>query len=275
MQTKPWNPPCAKDASICTNTPGSYNCRCKKGFKGDGKTCNDIDECLKVPSVCPGKNNLCINKPGTYVCRQLTCPPTVFADVALVLDTHNQIGPYNLKFVQEFARKLVQNLEVGANATSLSVTAYSGEKVTPMYFLSDTAVRGKDVALQAIGRIKHVGYGLRLEKAMSFLLNFSFLPAMGRKKDRPGIAIILAAQKTDSLQSLKFMEPAIRRAEGSYPSGKDLTFIAVGVDKAEESELKIIAGKDENIHMAGEWKNLASDDFVNKILGAVCKVTGM
>ena len=25
---------------------GTYACQCKEGFKGDGRTCYDIDECL-------------------------------------------------------------------------------------------------------------------------------------------------------------------------------------------------------------------------------------
>ena len=28
-----------KDKSICTNNIGSYTCRCKKGFIGDGRNC--------------------------------------------------------------------------------------------------------------------------------------------------------------------------------------------------------------------------------------------
>lgn len=272
MTSRPWNAPCAKEGGLCINKQGSYMCMCAKGFKGDGKTCTDIDECAK-PGTCPGKNNICINSPGSYSCKQLTCPPTVLADVAIVLDTHTQIGPYNLKFVQEFARSIVEKLEVGSNATSISITAYSGEKVTPLFFLSDTATKGKDIALQAVTRIKHVGYGLRIEKALSFLLNFSFLPAMGRKTNRPGIAIVLASQKTDSQQALKFLSPALRRAEGKYPLGKDLNFIAVGVQDADKDDLMIVTGnKEENIVMANTWPDLQNS--VDSVLKIMCDITG-
>lgn len=30
----------------CGNTPGSYRCRCKDGFIGDGKTCQGISKNL-------------------------------------------------------------------------------------------------------------------------------------------------------------------------------------------------------------------------------------
>ena len=29
--------------ALCTNTEGSYVCRCLKGFEGDGRNCTGID----------------------------------------------------------------------------------------------------------------------------------------------------------------------------------------------------------------------------------------
>ncbi|XP_073235245.1 uncharacterized protein [Porites lutea] len=64
------NNDCDQNA-ICNNTIGSFECFCKKGFTGNGKTCSDIDECknsslyncnLTAPGV------TCQNTPGGFQC---------------------------------------------------------------------------------------------------------------------------------------------------------------------------------------------------------------
>merc|ERR1719346_569783 len=114
-----------------------------------------------------------------------------------------------------------------------------------------------------------------IEKALSFLLNFSFLPAMGRNTNRQGIAIVLASQKTDSRPALSLLEPALRRAEQPYSvqGGKNLNFIAVGVKDAVKDEMMMVTGnREERVIMAGDWKDLAS--AAPKVLEAMCDITG-
>ncbi|KAM4596513.1 signal peptide, CUB and EGF-like domain-containing protein 2 isoform 1-T1 [Fundulus diaphanus] len=64
--------PCAEGSdgchidAICQTTQGSYKCTCKGGFKGDGKQCEDIDECdLEYNGGCVHE---CNNIPGNYRC---------------------------------------------------------------------------------------------------------------------------------------------------------------------------------------------------------------
>ncbi|XP_064635025.1 uncharacterized protein LOC135492455 [Lineus longissimus] len=60
---------CSKHAK-CNNTVGSYECACKSGFSGDGKICNDIDECVAnggTMNQC-SPNATCNNTVGSYEC---------------------------------------------------------------------------------------------------------------------------------------------------------------------------------------------------------------
>ncbi|XP_047218352.1 signal peptide, CUB and EGF-like domain-containing protein 2 [Girardinichthys multiradiatus] len=78
--------PCAEGSdgchidAICQTTQGSYKCTCKGGFKGDGKHCEDIDECdLEYNGGCVHE---CNNIPGNYRC-------TCYDGFNLANDGHN------------------------------------------------------------------------------------------------------------------------------------------------------------------------------------------
>uniref|UniRef100_A0A8B9ER49 Hemicentin-1 n=1 Tax=Anser cygnoides TaxID=8845 RepID=A0A8B9ER49_ANSCY len=60
----------------CRNTLGSYQCTCPPGYRltPNGKTCQDIDECLEQNIDC-GSNQMCFNMRGSYQCIDTPCPP--------------------------------------------------------------------------------------------------------------------------------------------------------------------------------------------------------
>ncbi|KAI1731698.1 EGF domain-containing protein [Ditylenchus destructor] len=70
---------CHPDA-VCTNSMGSYSCRCRPGYTGDGFQCRDVDECNTSSngystagvqrSPCHPQAE-CINLLGSYTCK---CP---------------------------------------------------------------------------------------------------------------------------------------------------------------------------------------------------------
>uniref|UniRef100_A0A7N8WJ95 Signal peptide, CUB and EGF-like domain-containing protein 1 n=1 Tax=Mastacembelus armatus TaxID=205130 RepID=A0A7N8WJ95_9TELE len=78
--------PCAEGSddchidALCQNTPKSYNCICKPGYKGDGKQCEDMDECENDYNG--GCVHECINIPGNYRC-------TCYDGFMLAHDGHN------------------------------------------------------------------------------------------------------------------------------------------------------------------------------------------
>ncbi|XP_028809836.1 signal peptide, CUB and EGF-like domain-containing protein 1 isoform X1 [Denticeps clupeoides] len=70
---------CHIDA-LCQNTPKSFKCICKAGYKGDGKHCEDMDECENEYNG--GCVHECINIPGNYRC-------TCYDGFMLAHDGHN------------------------------------------------------------------------------------------------------------------------------------------------------------------------------------------
>ena len=54
--------------SNCYNTPGSYKCLCKTGYRDEGTICGDIDECSSRVNDC-SKHATCENLNGDYLCK--------------------------------------------------------------------------------------------------------------------------------------------------------------------------------------------------------------
>ncbi|XP_065193055.1 fibrillin-2-like [Sycon ciliatum] len=55
--------------AICTNTAGCYECTCLNGFRGDGVTCLDENECTDGPHQCALLTATCSNTNGSYTCE--------------------------------------------------------------------------------------------------------------------------------------------------------------------------------------------------------------
>ena len=56
------------DTIECVNTSGSSMCACREGFTGDGKRCTNINECKTSAHDCV-KNAICIDRDGSYSCK--------------------------------------------------------------------------------------------------------------------------------------------------------------------------------------------------------------
>uniref|UniRef100_A0A8C1DR17 Fibulin 7 n=1 Tax=Cyprinus carpio carpio TaxID=630221 RepID=A0A8C1DR17_CYPCA len=61
----------------CVNVPGSYHCSCPTGYKllTDGRSCEDVDECLTQQHNC-SRGTTCINTGGGFQCVNPECPPS-------------------------------------------------------------------------------------------------------------------------------------------------------------------------------------------------------
>ncbi|XP_021257168.1 nidogen-2 [Numida meleagris] len=59
---------CEETARCQPGTGLGYTCECAAGYRGDGRGCQDVDECEEGLSQC-GPFSVCLNVPGSYRCE--------------------------------------------------------------------------------------------------------------------------------------------------------------------------------------------------------------
>ncbi|XP_028442537.1 hemicentin-1 isoform X3 [Perca flavescens] len=117
----------------CMNTPGSHRCLCPAGYHlmTNGKTCQDVDECLEQNIKC-GANQMCFNMRGSYQCIDTPCPPNYQRDPAtgfclkncLPNDLECALSPYALEY-----KLLSLPFGIAANQDLIRLVAYTQDGV--------------------------------------------------------------------------------------------------------------------------------------------------
>ncbi|XP_074490966.1 hemicentin-1 isoform X1 [Sebastes fasciatus] len=133
----------------CMNTAGSHRCLCPAGYRlmANGKTCQDIDECLELNIQC-GPNQMCFNMRGSYQCIDTPCPPNYKREPATGFclkncppnDLECALSPYALEY-----KLLSLPFGIAANQDLIRLVAYTQDGV--MHPRTSFQVVDEDVTL--------------------------------------------------------------------------------------------------------------------------------
>uniref|UniRef100_A0A3Q1CND4 VWFA domain-containing protein n=1 Tax=Amphiprion ocellaris TaxID=80972 RepID=A0A3Q1CND4_AMPOC len=229
---------------ICISSPGSFTCDCSKGYKlhDDKKTCSNMDLCNTVEHGC---EHQCVSTPGSYYCicpeGQLlqedgkscgTCK-SANIDLVLLIDGSKSVRPQNFELVKKFVNQVVDSLDVSAHGTRVGLVQYSSRVRTEfplnMYHTADEIKA-------AVMKVEYMEKGTMTGLALKHMLENSFSEAEGARpsgRNIPRVGLVF----TDGRSQDDITEYAKKAKEAG------ITMYAVGVGKAVEDELRVIASE--------------------------------
>uniref|UniRef100_A0AAQ5Z4S5 VWFA domain-containing protein n=1 Tax=Amphiprion ocellaris TaxID=80972 RepID=A0AAQ5Z4S5_AMPOC len=229
---------------ICVSTPGVFTCDCNEGYtlNEDKKTCTHMDLCNTVEHGC---EHQCVSTPGSYYCicpeGQLlqedgkscgTCK-SANIDLVLLIDGSKSVRPQNFELVKKFVNQVVDSLDVSAHGTRVGLVQYSSRVRTEfplnMYHTADEIKA-------AVMKVEYMEKGTMTGLALKHMLENSFSEAEGARpsgRNIPRVGLVF----TDGRSQDDITEYAKKAKEAG------ITMYAVGVGKAVEDELRVIASE--------------------------------
>ncbi|XP_031156128.1 matrilin-4 isoform X3 [Sander lucioperca] len=234
---------------ICISAPGVFTCDCNEGYtlNNDKKTCTHMDLCNTVEHGC---EHQCVSTLGSYYCicpeGQLlqedgkscgTCK-SANIDLVLLIDGSKSVRPQNFELVKKFVNQVVDSLDVSAHGTRVGLVQYSSRVRTEFPLnMYHTAEEIK----AAVMKVDYMEKGTMTGLALKHMLENSFLESEGARpssRNIPRIGLVF----TDGRSQDDITEYAKKAKEAG------ITMYAVGVGKAVEDELRVIASEPQEKH---------------------------
>ncbi|XP_075790156.1 collagen alpha-3(VI) chain isoform X2 [Pelodiscus sinensis] len=174
------------------------------------------------------------------------------ADIIFLVDSSWSIGKEHFQLVREFLFDVVKSLAVGGNDFRFALVQFSGNPHTE--FQLNTYHSAHDI-LSHISNMSYLGGGPKTGKGIDYLIQNHLTKAAGsRAADGiPQIIIVLTDGQTQHDIALP----------SSVHKSADVNLFAIGVQDAEEGELKEVASEPSDTHLF----NIANFTALRAIVG--------
>ncbi|XP_053455777.1 collagen alpha-5(VI) chain [Nycticebus coucang] len=190
---------------------------------------------------------------------KIGCVDTKEADIYFLIDGSTSIQKEDFEQIKKFMLATIEMFSIGQDKVRVGVVQYSDDSKVEF----NIADYSNDINLRkAVSNIKQIKGRTYTGKALDFTLPLIKDGRKDRTSDVPCYLIVL----TDGKSMDAVLEPAKRlRAE-------QITIHAVGIGKAEKTELQQIAGKEERIHFGQNFDSLKL--IKNEVVHRICTKKG-
>ncbi|XP_029462348.1 collagen alpha-3(VI) chain isoform X2 [Rhinatrema bivittatum] len=179
------------------------------------------------------------------------------ADIIFLVDSSWSIGKEHFQQVREFLYNVVKRLDIGGNDFHFALIQYSGNPHTE--FKLNTYKANQDILFH-IWNMPYMGGGIRTGKGLEYLIkNHLTKQAGSRASDGvPQVIVVLTDRRSEDNVG----------SPSSVLKSADVNMFAVGVQNADEGELKEIASTPFNKHVF----NVENFNALHGIVGDLARI---
>ena len=195
-----------------------------------------------------------------YVHTGSRCSNHSAKDVVFVIDTSGSIRPSRFQLIREFTANITTELIRNSPRSAVGVILFASSAHIQFNLQTYTSLNS---LLSAINRLPYSGGGTDTDEALTLLLSTAQNGVLGLRSDSSKVAIIITdGRSSDSSATLS--------AAAALHASNIFDIYAVGVDRADMTELQGIASSRKFIFFTSFFNSASLQQIQDKILPQLC-----
>ena len=195
-----------------------------------------------------------------YLYTANRCSSTSALDVVFVIDTSGSIGFSNFQMIRNFVANITTELIQNSPQSAVGVILYN-DRAWIQFNLQ--AYTNLSTLLSAIYRLPYSGGGTDTAEALTLLLSSAQNGRLGLRNNSSNVAIVITDGRSNS-------RSATLSAARSLHASNIFDVFAVGIDGADQTELRGIASSPELVFFASSFNGTRLQQLQDRILLELC-----
>ena len=195
-----------------------------------------------------------------YIHTGSRCSNHLTKDVVFVIDTSGSIRPSRFQLIREFTANITTELIRNSPRSAVGVILFASSAYIQFNLQTYTSLNS---LLSAINQLPYSGGGTDTDEALTLLLSTAKNGALGLRSDSSKVAIVITDGRSSS-------SSATLSAAAALHASNIFDIYAVGVDRADMTELQGIASSRKFIFFTSFFNSASLQQIQDKILPQLC-----